>query len=51
MPVQMQLLRVVDGGGTVSVGDIAVSVEPVSSVVSTICVIRTEADVFARFTG
>ena len=30
----MQLLRVTDGGGTVSVGDIDVAVEPVEAVVS-----------------
>ena len=35
MPVglQMQLLRVADSGGTVSVADIVVAVEPVKSVV------------------
>ena len=32
--MQMQLLRVTDGGGTVSVGDIDVAVEPVEAVVS-----------------
>lgn len=32
--MQMQLLRVTDFGGTVSVGDIVVAVEPVKAVVS-----------------
>ena len=32
--LQMQLLRVADAGGTVSVGDIVVAVEPVDAVVS-----------------
>lgn len=41
--MQMQLLRVTDFGGTVSVGDIVVAVEPVKAVVSHPLSVRVSA--------